>query len=303
MNSYIGSLYTDRGPWAEPTATELGGKLHGLCARHESNFIPTACAGQKDYDACFKDFNALIWGHSSIKKLEDAFVACRQKYGHLKPAAKYIDSIEAERQKICRAYTQYIFSLNHTTTQRGEGYNDVIKGHKDLITMLANADLITLHDHLIRLSLETDAKIIKILAKLRRQEKRWSDTYEKEVNVSIRLCTTGVKTIEQKGDSTYDVVDTDGELSRVNLDTKIVHRGDVYVIPTCNCGYFCSSFRICKCIVKALVMSGRKILVLSNIHPYHLLHLHPLWPEGLKHAQRDEYDDVKSSPNKIGFSE
>ena len=78
----------------------------------------------------------------------------------------------------------------------------MIKGHKDLIPMLANADLVTLHDHLFRLALETDATIIKILAKLRKREKRWSDIYEEEVNSSIQLCTTNVKTIEHKGDST-----------------------------------------------------------------------------------------------------
>lgn len=301
MNSYKGSLYTDKGPWAEQTAVQLG-KFHGFCTRHETNNIPAACAGQQNYDACFKDLNALIYGFSSVKELEAAFVACRRKYGHLKPAAKFIDAIETDRHKLCRAYTQYIFSLNHTSTQRGEGFNDVIKGHKDLIPMLANADLVTLHDHLFRLALETDATIIKILAKLRKREKRWSDIYEEEVNSSIQLCTTNVKTIEHKGDSTYEVIDTDGDLSCVNLDTKIVHRGDVYIIPTCNCGYYCSSFRICKCIVKALVTSGRKILVVSNIHPYHLLHKHPLWPDGLRHARREEYDDVKSSSSKIDSS-
>ena len=169
---------TDKGPWAEQTAVELG-KFHGFCTRHETNNIPAACAGQQNYDACFKDLNALIYGFASVKELEAAFVACRRKYGHLKPAAKFIDAIETDRHKLCRAYTQYIFSLNHTSTQRGEGFNDVIKGHKDLIPMLANADLVTLYDHLFRLALETDATIIKILAKLRKREKRWSDITRK----------------------------------------------------------------------------------------------------------------------------
>ena len=302
MNSHVGTLYTDKGSWSEATADGLGGKAHGFCARHESNKIPAASAGQENYEGCFKDFNRLIYGFSSVKKLEEAIAACRRKYGHLRPAARFIDSIEEDREKVCRAYTQYKFSLNHTTTQRGEGYNDVVKGNKDLIEMLANADLVTLHDHILRLAVETDTKIIKVLARLREQEKRWPDKYEEEVNLSIRLCTTKVKTIEKKGHSMFDVVDTDGVLSRVNLDTKIVHRGDVYVIPTCSCGYHCSTLRICKCIVKALVVSGREILILSNVHPYYLLHLHPLWPEALKRAKRAEYDDVKRSANDSSLS-
>ncbi|EJK51335.1 hypothetical protein THAOC_29498, partial [Thalassiosira oceanica] len=60
MNSYIGSLYTDKGPWAEQTAAALGGKIHGLCARHEANNIPAASTGQENYDACFKGRTSMV---------------------------------------------------------------------------------------------------------------------------------------------------------------------------------------------------------------------------------------------------
>ena len=75
-------------------------------------------------------------------------------------------------KKLRHAYTQAIFSFNHTTTQRSEGFNDKIKGKKDLIAMLPNADLVTLHNHIVRLSIETDAKYVKIHAKICQDKKR-----------------------------------------------------------------------------------------------------------------------------------
>ena len=35
-----------------------------------------------------------------------------------------------------------MFSFNHTSTQRGEGYDDRLKGHADLKAMLSQADLV-----------------------------------------------------------------------------------------------------------------------------------------------------------------
>lgn len=55
----------------------------------------------------------------------------------------------------------------------------MVKGNKDLIEMLANADLVTLHDHVLRLAVETDTKIIKVLARLREQEKRWPESMKR----------------------------------------------------------------------------------------------------------------------------
>ena len=118
--------------------------------------------------------------------------------------------------------------------------------------MLAGADLVTLHDHLHRLSMETDAKCTKILVKIRQNNKRWAPAYELEVENSIKLCTMKIKSCEQSDEFVYTVSANDGTTSTVNLDTKVVHLGNVYNVPTCTCGYWLSTIRMCKCIVKAL---------------------------------------------------
>lgn len=166
MNSQQGNICTDKGPWSPGLARDLG-REHTLCTRHETTELPTACQGQEHYDACFSDLSKLVYTYKKIDQLEAKIQECRQKYGHLPNTEKYIDKIDQDKEKICRAYTQNIMTYNHTTTARGEGFNDRIKGHRDLIPMLAEADLLKLHDHLTRLVNETEATIIKVLVKLR----------------------------------------------------------------------------------------------------------------------------------------
>ena len=128
LNSQRGSFYTDNGPWSAGAAKALG-KDHGLCTKHECNAIPSASAGHGNkHHECMSDLNALIYRYTSVNKLEEKFTECKIKYGHVQATAKFLDSLEENKKKLCRAYTQYIFSANHTTTQRGEGYNDLIKG-------------------------------------------------------------------------------------------------------------------------------------------------------------------------------
>ena len=75
-------------------------------------------------------------------------------------------------KKLCRAYTQAIFSFNHTSTQRSKGFNDRVKDKKDMIPFLINTNLVSLHDHNNRLSVKTDAKCVKALVKIRQEDKR-----------------------------------------------------------------------------------------------------------------------------------
>ena len=291
LNSYKGSIYTDKGSWSAPAAMALD-KEHGLCTKHESTAIPGASAGHGDkHQQCMCALNALIYRYTSIEKLEEKFEECRVKYGHVAATAKFLKSLQGNKKKLCRAYTQYIFSFNHTSTQRSEGFNDRIKGKKDMIAFLTNANLVSLHDHIYRLSIETDAKCVKELVKIRKADKRWAPVYESEVETSIMLCTMNVTACEIVDESIYTVTDDDDVTSTVNLDTKIVHRGHVYIIPTCTCGYWCSSFRMCKCIIKALRADKRDVWIVTNIHPIHLVQFHPMWPEALNNARRQDYDD------------
>ena len=79
------------------------------------------------------------------------------------------------------------------------------------------------------------------------------------------------------------------------LKTKIIHRGVSYTIPTCTCGFWCSSFVPCKYIARALNARGLEVLSVNHVHPYHLVQLHPLWDNALKNCKRANYDDFGNS--------
>ena len=80
MNSYKGSLYTDDGPFSEPTAAAIG-KEHGLCTYHEMSQINVATTGQSNQETCRQDLTALIFRYKSIDELKKHILMCREKYG------------------------------------------------------------------------------------------------------------------------------------------------------------------------------------------------------------------------------
>lgn len=292
-NSYKGTFFTDEGPFSHPTSVAIK-KHHGLCTYHKMGELATAVTGQSNAAECQGDLSALIFGHKSVDELEAKFIECREKYGHKSHALKFINSLEANAQKLCIAHTQWLFSFNHTSTQRGEGYNDRLKGHADLKAMLSQADLVTLHDRVKEIEVDVSLKVVKLLMKRRRANKRYAQVYEDSVNKSLQMCTLYVTSCEKisGSESEYTITCSKGPDFIVNLDTKIVHRGQVFVIPTCTCGYWCSSFRLCIHIVKALTVDGRQIWEVKNIHPIHLLQLHPLWPEALRKCKMEDYNDL-----------
>ncbi|KAK1736959.1 hypothetical protein QTG54_012404 [Skeletonema marinoi] len=306
-NSYKGSLYTDDGPFSRPLSKAIG-KNPGLCTYHEMAPLSTATTGQPNADDCRRDLSALIFRHRSIEELNEKISECRSKYGTKPEAMKFIDALEDKKEKVCLAYTQWKFSFNHSSTQRAEGYNDRLKGHADLKAMLSQADLVTMHKHVKAIEVDVSTKVIKMLEKHRRNWERVATIYEDAVDESIRMCTLHVKSCSKIGNtgSKYEVQCSKGPAVVVDLDTKIVHRGQVFIIPTCTCGYWCSSFRICMHIVKALLEDVREVKSVKNvknIHPIHLLQLHPLWPEALRKCKMEDYNDLPQIGMILGVSQ
>ena len=85
-----------------------------------------------------EDMNALICEvFNSEAELDEKIEEALSKYGKNKKSFEYIQSIRKIKDKLCATYTQYIFSLGHTTTQRGEGWNACFKGQGELKTFLS----------------------------------------------------------------------------------------------------------------------------------------------------------------------
>ena len=157
----LSTLTRDRGVHLQQ---RLWAKKHDICTKYESTAIPGASAGHGDnHHTCMSALNALIYRYTSIDKLEEKFQECREKYGHVAATDKILNSLQGNMKKLCRAYTQSIFSFNHTSTQRSEEFNDRVKSKKDMILFLTNTNLASLHDHINRLSIETDASVLKPL--------------------------------------------------------------------------------------------------------------------------------------------
>lgn len=88
--------------------------------------LSIAVTGQSNADECKRDLSALIFRHQNVQELSEKFNECRSKYGDKPQAKKFIGTLKDKnkKEKLCLAYTQWMFCFNHTSTQRGEGYND-----------------------------------------------------------------------------------------------------------------------------------------------------------------------------------
>jgi hypothetical protein len=161
--------------------------------------------------------------------------------------------------------------------------------------MLSKANLLTLHNHVIAIEVDVCIKVLKILMKCRREDKRVAPIYEVEFKKSLEMCALFVESCDRidATESKYEVKCRDGTAVMVDLDTKIVHRGQVFIIPTCSCGYWCSSFRLCMHIMKALIEDGQGTWKVKNIHPVHLVQLHPLWPDAIRKCKMEDYNDLQ----------
>ena len=295
-------MYTDDGPFSSPSARAIG-KDHGLCTLHERQAIPSATAGiGGDRDQAMRDLNAFIFKYTSVSVLEAKFAEARTKYAHCAATLKLIDSLYGKKEKLCRAFTQAIFSYNHTTTQRGEGFNDIIKGHASLKAKLSDATLIELIDRFDAIIADAFNKSLNSLTKIRQNDERVAPSYTAEVAKSLELSALSVKSCEKVdgSEAQFLITRTNGDIFVVDLKTKVMHRGEIFVIPTCSCGYWHSSLRLCRDIVKALVISSelsrtvtlKDLIVVTNIHPFHLAQFHPMWPQAVRKANRVDYDDL-----------
>lgn len=295
-NSYRGSFFTDEASWEIRTKKALN-KDDGCCTKHKSVAIFESKGGLDELASAFiNDMYSMIYDIFSEEGLDQKFAAALDKYGHRPNAKKFIDGLRASKNKFCQTYMQYVFSFGHTTTQRGEGYNDRFKGHGELKQTLSKANLVKVHRHIDRVSDEVNIKAIKLLADLRKACKRWSDYYQSHLDVFKMKCATDVISCSQveaaAGDGNlYQVTDKNGRVTNVNLATKIMHLGIVYTVPTCDCGDWCSFFIMCPCIIRSLTLAGRTIENVHNIHPIHLIQLHPMWSPACEQCHLADYDD------------
>lgn len=295
-------MFTDNGPFSSPSAKQVG-KDHGLCTQHARQDIPSATAGLgNSKEQAMRDLNALIFKYTSVSALEAAFEDCRCKYGHSAATSKMIESLNDIKQKLCRAYTQNLFSYNHTSTQRGESFNDTLKGHGHLKAQLSDASLPVLIDRLDAIALDKNNKALDVLTKVRQDDERVTPSYKTEVEKSLELSALTIKSCDKVdgSESQYISTRTNGDQFVVDLKTKIMHRGEIFVIPTCSCGYWRSCFRLCRDIVRALVISSelnrsvkvKDLIVVVNIHPFHLVQFHPIWRQAVRRTKRADYNDL-----------
>ena len=308
INDYPGTLFTDGGSWTPRTA-EVIHKHHGLCTKHKSTGIVTSMAGLGGLQSHYmKDMNALIYNvFPSDEAFELAIEAALNKFGHNSAARKFIESVQDERKKLCATFMQHILSHGHTTTQRSEGFNGVLKGHGDLKSYLAVASLKTLIDRIDKLSRDQDYKAIHLLKKLREEDRRWSDYYESQLDEHTKLVAAEVfDCVPASADNEhlFNVTRTTNGVTRVNLvnlKTPVVHHGVVYEIPTCRqCGDWNTHFITCPCIIRSLALAGRPVKCVYIIHPLHLVQNHVMWQHACNELNLPDYDDFEQVSSKAG---
>eukprot|EP00804_Cyclotella_cryptica_P030165 CCRYP_009558-RA/>CCRYP_009558-RA protein AED:0.23 eAED:0.33 QI:0/0/0/1/0/0/4/0/299 len=209
----------------------------------------------------------MIYGIKSHQELNTKFIECLIACGHHQPAKKFIQTLFELKTKLCRAHSQFLFSFLRTSMQRSESFNDRIKGHSDLNEMLADADLVTLHMYPMSLSLWNDNKALTEFIKLCKSEKRWSNSFVKYVQNSLE-CAIKIQTCEN--------IDLLGMMELcLTFAPKLFIEELSTQFQLVIVGIGARHFRI------ALTENNRPVLSIENIHPFHLIRLHPLWTQAL----------------------
>jgi hypothetical protein len=117
---------------------------HSYCTKLKSKGILAAGAGLAgELKTNFiKDMYAMIYNVRSADELNSKVTDCLLKYGHRDATKSYISTLFNLKEKLCVAYTQYLFTFLHGSTQRSEGFNNKIKGQTDLKDLLSDFDLV-----------------------------------------------------------------------------------------------------------------------------------------------------------------
>ena len=308
QNSHGGHIATDEAPWSFGTAEDIG-KSHGLCCRHKSNGILKSQSGLAGRTQSYiNDMHKIIYNiYDSLEELDEKIRIAREKYGDNPPSRTFIDSVDQTKHLLCATYMQYVFTFGHCTTAIGESWNSMMKGQGELKQYLAKSNMFTLLNIIDRMARSQDIEAVKQLKKLRQAEMRWSAFFQEHYNQYRMLAGTNIRDVNRVADSDgmqWDTVDMLGRVFRVNLATKIVHRGRVYVIPTCECGMWCSLFIWCPCIIRCGAMQPDfELESVHNVHPFHLIQLHPMWEQALKETNLSDYDDFPDlRPSEVHLS-
>lgn len=94
-----------------------------------------------------QEMNVLIYHDVSADKLNQIFLALKEKYRQYPKDIGFIKIMDNQKEKVCKALKKVIFTFGNTSTQRGEGTNSWIKVNGNFKAWLANSDLVTLHDY------------------------------------------------------------------------------------------------------------------------------------------------------------
>jgi hypothetical protein len=236
---------------------------------------------------------ALIYHDCSCEELARKIIDARRRYGHRQKALTFINSIDRLKKYVCAAYTKYDFSLGHCTTSIGEGFNSVLKGNGSLKSYMADATLSTGIERCLKITRVQDHKCTAMLALLRQEERRWSNFFQHHYEEFAIKAGTDVISCERIGDSNqfWMVQDKFGHTVKVNKSATVVHLGHRYTIPICDCGFWCTWYIWCPHIIRVYTVSEDKLEVVTNVHPFHLLQNHPMWPYALKKCNLPDYDD------------
>ena len=240
------------------------------------------------------DMNSLIYDPFT----EDEFKSLAQKsllkYEHNDLLKNYIMSLYKIKERVCATFTQFMFSFGHTSTQRGRGFNNVIKGAGSLKKCLAVANMLQLLNRMDTLVHARDVQALEILKELRMADKKWSDYYQKHLDVFAIKSATKIKKcvlLQEDNNNEYKVMHQNETNCHVDLCTKIVHLGHVYTVPTCQCGDWKSFLIICPCIICCLTASSQNVYDVKNVHLLRLLQQHPMWAKALKSCNLEDYED------------
>ncbi len=236
---------------------------HILCNYHYLNKVSRLSKLLGDKKERFEQLcRSIILENLKSEDADQNLILLKQEFDNESDTIKrFIQSLNDDKLKIARSFTDKLFSAGSKSNQRSESANWSIKSSGNL----HKNSLYDLLQHLETVDIDSKEKTIKSIEQCIRNSQFCSDWVNDKISAQVQ------EVHSCKLNSGFGL---NGEMLVYDTPlnehyTVIVSVGEHYQPPTCNCRFFTSSYLICKHIVA--------VLNNMNISPYQEKHLMNRW--------------------------
>lgn len=270
------SVWMTDGGSAFPSVAEELSLTHVTCSYH---FVTTAMSAKvsmpHDTGLSFESaVRKLIYDDMTQEVFLHMYESVMEEFSMYPRVVWTLKNIWQERERVCYTYTGQHFTCCHTSSQRGEIANAVIKRRTTNPSVYKRMSFAELANTLHSVTDETQARALIELKQLLKVQKGWSTFVDKIWSAEHHLSPS----YECKPHQTDWKVYHREKPNRV----RVVTVGNDENIPVCTCATYQSSRIPCRHICAVYCRISHDLWNVKNLHPRWRLTNHPLYPIAMK---------------------